>query len=221
METVLGVPFNPLAVAMVGLMALMLGALIAFSLRERLREEDWRSALEVLATELNLHTAPGTRDAFVGEVRGEWLWVGFKIERKGSRHQKSVPTLRLDVGAELPRGFVIAPRSWNDALVSGLLEGIFTAEDPVLDKRFVFQCADVPRAQALVLHPAVREPLSRLGGGAAMACVEKNQVCLSFTRDVLPSDVLHAHLESLRAVASALRVALAEAPPEKSARAGG
>ena len=205
MHTFLGFAVDPVAVVSTGVATLVSACFLAVALRQKRREHAWRSALELFAADLNLPPEPGQRNAFVGEVQCERLWVGLLLKRPGSRNTAYVPTLRLDVGAGLPRDFVAVTRTWHDALLSGVLPGIFTAEDPVLDKRFVFQCEDLARARPLVRHPAVRDSLSRLGGGQAAACIEKNQVCLRFTADVPGTDVLHAHLEAMRAVARALR----------------
>ncbi len=208
MDTFPGLPFD-LADA---LATLLVGALIGGAFAwQRFRErhlKSWRSALELLSLRLELDVAPGERDAFVGEYRDTRLWMGLQLRYLGSRYSQTLPTLLLDVGAELPRDFVAVPRAWTGVLESVGLPGVFSAKDPVLDKRFIFQCAFVTRAQALVRDTGVREALSRLGGDDAVAFIEKNQVGLSFTRAVHDEASLRADLEAMRAVASALRAAL-------------
>ncbi|MBM7116396.1 hypothetical protein [Archangium primigenium] len=208
MDTFPGLPLDlPTALSTLLFGALMVGTFAWQRFKAR-HQQSWRSALELLSLRLELDAVPGERDAFEGEYRDTRLWMGLQPRPVGSEDEQTLPTLRLDVGVALPRDFVAVPRAWTRVLDRVGLPGLFSAEDPVLDKRFVFQCDFVTPAQALVRDAGVREALSRLGSDDAVAFIEKNQVGLSFTRAVHDEASLRAHLEAMRAVASALRAAL-------------
>lgn len=174
------------------------------------REAKWRSALEVLSEQLGFGRESEAKDAFVGEHQGWRVWMGLQPHDVGKESKVLLPTLRLDVLAELPRDFVAVPRSWTRFLRRALLRGIFTARDRELDKRFIFQCDFVEQAKGLVMDAGVRAALVRLGDGPVVGFIEKNQVGLAYMKEVPDAATLRLHLDAMAAVASALRTALGD-----------